>query len=752
LTKFFRILYLLFIFIFLSFINLEANENFAISKIKFKNLTHLSKNTAFDIINLPENYSQSEYITELQIDEAIKKLFKQEYFNNISADYDSKNKTLTFIFDEKLLVSKVTVKGFLDNQEEQRSQLISIKKGSIYDKNLESQTKNNIEQAMSATKGTIDNSVEVTTKKTKNGSIEVSFIAREGENIIVDNLTFNGAENLSKEILEDAVVNRERDGFGWLMGRNDGEMKIYELENDKLKIIDKYREHGYLDVEVTKPTASIDFNRYKANITYSIKEGDQYSVNNIDIKQKNKLFTTKELLEILKLKEKNIFNILYLRKDLKKLKRKFADKGYAFVEVVPKTTQDKKNNTVDITYEIDPKELVTIRDVIISGNTRTMDRIVRREIFLAPQDLYSLTDLEDSKRALGRLGYFESVEIEEKKISPNEMDLIVKVKETMTGTIQVGGGYSSYQGLIFDASVSDRNVFGSGLDMGLGFQYSSISTNYNISITNPRLFDSLFSGTLSLFKNKFEYIGDFTIDQQGFTVGIGRRFGRNIYTNIGYTFNETQYSNVDSELLDSIESYDKKAIFASIKYDNTDDYFVPRKGFELSHRIEYAGLGGKAKFLENSSKLGIYQGLEDYIDYDLILRFKSQLRFLRDDGLIPINESFYMGGPGSVRGYQSFAFPDRDLGDDTKGTQNFINSVEASFPISRKAKLRFTIFMDYGFLGDKTLSDIAHRGGYGGAIEWISPMAPLQFIFARPINEHIGDETSFFEFTLGRRF
>jgi len=723
-------------------------NNYIVSHIDFSGLDSLSKNSAKELLGFDENSVPN----DSEINSAIKRLYSQGYFDDIEVKYYDKNETIQFIFIEKSRISQISITGFLENDEEKQKEFLKIKKGSFVDNAKINSTKNKILDALDFT-GTIDNIVEVHQVKLDNGTTELEFIAREGEQIIIKKLEFDGLKSFSHSELENQITNRAEEGFGWLIGRNDGKMKIKEAEIDSERIREFYMERGFIDVIVSKPIANIDFYRYIVTIKYKINEGEKYKINNINFDFIDEVPENlkKELLKF-KLKKDQNFNIKYLRDDIQNLKNIVADLGYAFVEISPDVKKINKNS-LDIIYKIKKGNRVKIRNVIISGNRLTLDRIVRREIYLAPNDFYNLTDLKDSKNSLGRLGYFDDVQIKEEKISDNEIDLIVSVKEGQSGMVQVGGGYSTYLGLTFDAGISDRNIFGSGIDLGFALQISKISTNYSITLTNQRINDSLYSGSFSVNRNKHEY-DYYTVKDVGFDISIGRKFTRNIKSSIGYSYSDVQYSDISANFDTTYtESYLKSSIFINTTYDTTDDYFTPREGLILADSIEYAGLSGDAKFLKNTLSFNSYFGLNKYIDYDLILRSKSKLRTINDNGFIPINESIYMGGISSIRGYDGNAFPNRDIYEYKyiKAKKSFTQSIEASIPISAEAKMRLTGFVDYGWIGVENF-DMANRGGYGISLDWISPMAPIQFIFSRPFNDKPGDELSKFEFTMGRRF
>ncbi|MBU1642247.1 outer membrane protein assembly factor BamA, partial [bacterium] len=470
--------------------------------------------------------------------------------------------------------------------------------------------------------------------------------------------------------------------------------------------------------------------------------------------------------EELQLQEQEPFNIKTFREDAERIKTKIADLGYAFVQVVPDLRKDKENKTVEVVFRIIPGEKVYIRNVIISGNSRTLDRIIRRELYLGPGERYNLTDLTDSKNALGRTGFFESSTIEEKRIDEKTMDLIVKVKEAPTGNVQLGGGYGSYGGILLSIGVDDRNIFGSGISVGVKLENSQRTKNYSFNISNPRLNDSDFSGNFSLYKSSYQY-NNYTVNTDGITLGAGHRFTRFITGYLGYNYAAVSYTDIDPnyfvlnpQLVQYFESYNKSSVTVSASFDNTDDYYLPRKGWALSQSFEKAGIGADANFFKSRSTVNKYNGLEPYLGFDAIFRFKGRYFAAADTGFLPQAEGFYMGGLGSVRGYQSYSLPyiiDKN-GNAVRisATQTASGNFEMSFPLVPKAKMRFSIFYDLGWIKTDrpelgSVPDM-FRMGYGAGLEWFSPVGPLQLVFANPINPDSKDKISHFEFTIGQRF
>ena len=724
-----------------------------VNEIRFEGMVHMSDAVARQMLQI----KPGDTLSDQAISDATKQFFKQGYFEDIVVTEEEG--VVTFHFTEKPVISRIETRGWKENDDEELDTLLMLKKGSLYDaKRIENAKKRIIENLQQD--GKIDSVVEAEVEHLDNGSVAVTFIVNEGETITIEKLDFTGMTVFEPSDFDDAVANKEHQFMGWFFGRNDGKMQLDQLEYDPLRIRDYYMQFGYLDAKVDRPLVRVDFDNYTSQMSYNVVEGEAYNVGEITIVQSPEVADSALLYEAVKLEKGKTFNIKTFREDIDRIKNKVADLGYAYVDVKPDYKKNRESKSVDVLYRVVPGEKVRIRNVIISGNSRTLDRIIRRELYLGPGDLYNLTDLKDSRNALGRTGYFESNTIEEKRIDERSMDLIVKVKEAPTGNIQVGGGYGSYGGILFNVGISDINIWGSGINVGLNLERSERTENYSVSLSNPRLDDSDFSGNIALAKSAIEY-EDYTVDSQSVRLGIGHRFTRHITGYLGYGYASNSYSDVNtSGLLPTqlvfFEDYVKSGVTGSLTYDSTDDYYLPREGIAASQSIEYAGLGGDAEFVKSRTTFNYYQGLQKMLDFDLIFRYKA--RYFHLFGYkknIPYAERFFMGGLGSVRGYDSYSISPTEitlLGEQrTGGKMTFSNSAELSFPLMPSAKMRLAAFVDWGMIGERSLDEY-QRGSYGAAVEWFSPVGPVQLIFAQPFLNEEGDQTSTFEFTIGQRF
>ncbi|EPS8474521.1 outer membrane protein assembly factor BamA [Campylobacter lari] len=720
-----------------------------IKDIKFEGLSQLSKESAIAISKL----KIGQKIDPASIDTAIKNLFDRNYFKDIVVE--EKNGVLIFKVVEKPSIGKIDIQGIASNDRKQIESLVGLKPGILYDENSAKEAAEKIKLFYQA-KGFYDTVVEIKDEKLSNSSsLKLTFVVNRGENIIIEKVHLSGAKNLSYSDIEPAVANKQREALGWMWGFNDGKLKIFDLANDSSRISDVYLKEGYLDVSVSPAFLNTYTDTYQADLTYFINEGEVYKVKGIKIF--NPIFSDEEneaLANDLKLSVGKIVNIEKLREDIKTIETKTADLGYAFVQVIPDIQKDKENHEAMIIFKVIPNEKVYIRDVIISGNTKTVDRVVRRELYLTEGNLYNRTDLIDSRNALRRTAYFENVDIKEQRVDDTHIDLIVEVKEASTGAISGGIGYGTSDGILLSTSLSDANILGSGMKGSVSIDKGDDTLSGRVSLRNPRVNDSDYSLGGTLYSDRLEW-DSYDERNYGFDISVGKTLGR--YTSIDLTYNLEQsdiYHLSDRLIAQGYKlgkTY-KSSITPSIVFNNTDDYYLPRSGFIASTSLEYAGLGGDQEFISSTTKFNYYQGLEEFIGWDLIYRYKASFYKVWDQGYLPINEKLYLGGIGTIRGFDRRSVsPKNEWGDETGGTVAFANSVELSFPIFDRIKLRGSVFFDYGAIGESSLSQI-QRWSTGVGFEWLTPLGALNLVFAKPFNTNSKDDLSKFEFMLGARF
>lgn len=762
----------------IAFIALFALESRAqtISEIKYSGLVRMSPLIANEVAKI----KVGDKLNAKAVNDAILAFYKQDYFDDISAEFE--RGVLTFHFKEKPSINNIEIKGFgSESETEDMKKALGIKRGDTYDIYKEKLAKAEIINALE-TKGLYGSVVEVSATRIED-SMNLLFDVNKGEKIIIRKSYYQGA-TLDKDDLEGFSANRERHSWlGWLPWFPSGEVRLKELEYDNLRIQDVYMQRGYLDASVSPGLLNADFTNFNASLLYKVVEGERYKVSDIIIAKAddiNGVFDIEELESLLKLEKDEYFNIQTMRNDIEILKSHIMDKGYAYAVISPDLDKDTEHKQVIVKYNITLGKEVHINDITITGNTVSSDRIVRREMIIAPGDTYSITAIRKSENALRRSGFFDKVNISEIRLDESSMNLLVEVAEGRTGEVMAGIGYGSYDKFMINGSLRERNLFGTGIGVSFQINWSKYNQLYNIGLSNPRIFDSEYSASINVFHSYYKsyyssgWYSDETTDYventTGFNVSVGRNLTDELSANLTYGFSKSTMSGFSGDISYSYY-YPTKGIWKSyltpgLYFDNTDDYYFPKNGAIISASSDFVGLGGNARYVKLYGKIGLYYHLKNLINFDLILRYKAQIgaifAYKKGEELmtrqqtngIPITDTFYLGGIGTVRGYNSSRVSPKDSFERLIGGRfMFANSVELSFGLVEAINMRLAGFFDYGMIGQHRFDEIQVMSA-GLAIEWISPIGPLVFVVPFAINppDKFKDEVSKFEFTMGTRF
>jgi len=597
-------------------------------------------------------------------------------------------------------IDSISINGF---DEGKIKPIIGIKVGDQYKSSKVTRAEKIIAQALGSAGY---KNAKVTSRVSDKGKVVgVTFDIQKGEKVTITKISFSGNKNVSAADLSANLTNKEAQFMGWFPGRNSGSANIPQLKYDRMRVQDEYFKRGYIDVRVSEPKMKIDPSTSKATVSYQVKEGKQYKVSKVSLKAgKIKDVDVSTLREGLALKNGAVFDVSKLRKDIKNITETLGNAGYAYAKVVPGFRKNARKHTMAVVYRVQPGKQIVIGDVIIKGNTKTKDHVVRRYIDLASGDMYNYSAYKRSQRALAKTGYFEKTTIKPKKRAGNKVDLEVDVQETKTGALTFGGGYSSADGWLVNGSVSERNFLGTGIETNFAIDYSEVTQSYSLSFKEPRIFDSEYSIAAGIFKKESDYSESDSYanlayqkkDEIGGYISIGRQFTSDLYASIGYSYKDVDYDDVNTSYPGYVPgdymSYIKSSLIGSIVYDTTDDYYTPREGVYAKLNLEYAGVGsasaGKdfAEFMKYDLKFATYYGLRDSIDYDLILRYKFRASYIDADAFtsryVPIAERLYLGGARrGIRGYDSASISPMTDGFLTGGDRSYVHSAEASVPI-----------------------------------------------------------------------
>jgi len=693
----------------------------------------------------------------------IKSIYNLGYFDNVEVDVKntSKGKIVTFIVHERPIIAKIIIKGNKELSTDKIKDVITIKKFDVLNQDIIKQNIDKI-KTLYQNHGFINTTVNYKVTHIGAEKVDLIFLIHEGEQVHIKSIKFIGNHEFSDDQLLDLMETDVWHPWWYLTWRhikeifsgNNGILNQDTLNRDLGKILSFYHNHGYIDAKVGSPDI-----KYKGKwiyITIPISEGYKYRIGSIKIKQT--LFKPQKLLSIIQLKPGDIYNQKILQQDIMKLTDKFADKGYAYVQIIPVIKKDIKDRLVNITFVVNKGPKVYFERIEITGNTITRDKVIRRELRVKELGPFSASGLRKSNILLNRLGYFKQVTITPKRGSaPNKMKLDVHVKEQPTGTFSIGAGYSSLDKFLFMAEIKKRNFLGKGETLSLQCNLSSKSRQYNFSFTEPYFRDTKLTVGIDAYNWMNEYY-DYTKKDTGGALRFGYAFTDNFSSSVTFRINNTTLSNLPENpsiiLLDSLSIKSTRSVTLGFNYDSRDSYYYPTHGWDNSLTLEYAGFGGDSAFVKSIGILSYFHPIWK----ELIGHIKLGMGYVTQasGGRLPIYEKFFLGGLDTVRGYKYGHISPKDpvTGDRIGGERMAYMQNEAIFPLIKSMGLSGVLFYDLGNVWrQKQGYDFSHlKTSLGFGIRWISPIGPLRIEWGYKLNPEPGESRSNWEFRIGGIF
>ena len=528
----------------------------------------------------------------------LKNVFGMGYFDNveIEATDTEAGKNVVFRVTEKPLIGSVVITGAEEIKEQDVRDAAGITANAILNPAKVNDAVAKVHELYKS-KGYYNTTVNAKIGQTEEGNTEVRFEIQEGKKITIEQIGFQGNKSFSADELEDVI---QTGTYAWWISwlTDAGVLKMDVLKQDAERVATFYHNQGYMDARVGEPI--IEQKDDALFVTFPVEEGARYRVGTVDV-QGDLIKPREELIASLKIREEEFLNRQVLREDLTRLTDLYAEQGYAFAEVNPKVRKSDAGKRVDISLQVEQGSLVHFNRVEITGNNRTRDNVIRRDLKVQEGGRFDSKAIRTSTQKLNRLGYFEEVTITPKPtLNEDQMDVVVDVKEKATGQFSVGAGYSSSENLLFMGEISENNLFGTGNRLSLRAYTSSESTRYNLNFTNPRLFDSQVSGSIDLYDWEREF-DDYTRDTTGSTLRLGHPLIEEWRIYYGYTISDTELTdigpNASTVILQSKDINLTSATDVALVRDTRDKIFSPTSGSRNSLSVEYAGgpLGGDAE-------------------------------------------------------------------------------------------------------------------------------------------------------------
>ncbi|MGB7573704.1 MAG: outer membrane protein assembly factor BamA [Thermodesulfobacteriota bacterium] len=691
-----------------------------------------------------------------KIREDLRSIFDLGSFTDVQVDIKStpRGKEVIFIVVEKPSIKEILIKGNDKVKLDDIKEKMTLTPRSIL--NLD-KVKENSEQIRKLyfSKGYYGVKVEYKVDYLETNEAIVTFMVSEGPKGHIQKIVFKGNKKIKASELKKVMTTKQRNILSIIT--KTGTLDEDVLKNDLQLLTAYYFDHGFLEAKLSEPKIDLS-NPKKIRIEIGIVEGPQYHLGNIDFK--GDLLTTKEaLFKVLKMKRGDTYSNTAIRREVNALMAKFADQGYAYVEVNPETSVDNKNLLVHLIFEIEKKKSVYYEKIQVVGNTKTRDKVIRRELRVAEGELYNATDMNYSRDRLKRTGYFKEVDFTTGRGSTEEkINLDIKVEESPTGAISFGVGYSTIESVVGSASISDRNLFGLGYSGMLKFSLGLETQSARLSLTDPYFLGYPYSAGFDLYHERVEIFTTYSYKITGGDIRFGKELTDNIRIDAMYKLENVDVYNVASDASFFIADQQGKRTTSAISLipsiDTRDDFFNPRRGGKHSLLIQDAGgfLGGDNYFVKVLGQSSWFFPLP----LRTTLNIRGQAGIITPYGgkVLPLYEKFFVGGINTVRGFEYGKAGPVDLptGDPLGSKKMVVFSVEWIFPLSREIGLQGALFFDVGKGFDK-FSDITPlRFGAGPGIRWYSPFGPIHIDLGFNLNRKRGEKGQVVDFTGGSVF
>jgi outer membrane protein insertion porin family len=708
-------------------------------------------------------------VTKEIISDDIKTLYNTGFFDQVSAsilrpESQPSRTILKFTLVEKPVVRKILIKGNKEIKEDDLSDVLKLGSSRFLDKTkIEVLTKNATMYYQS--KGYFDATFEYAVLPVSDDQVDLTFTVNEGQRYFIKEISIHGLKELDEDDILSLLQTKEHKWWSsWLFST--GRLNQEVLENDKTIIRQYLLDNGFIDGQVGD--AIVDKKDGRIKIAFEVTEGAMYKIGKISASGDLIDGDATKTVKGIKSEPGDTFNATQLREDTFKVSDKFTDIGYAYANVVPNTSVNKTNKTVDLDFSVNKGAVVNVNRINIRGNQKTYDNVIRRTLKISEQERYSRTKIKRSQQLLERLGYFEEVNIStEQTENPNIVDLNVNVREGSTGTFTAGAGYSSSDGALFSMRVSENNISGTGRSVNLTGEIGSENENIVLGFLDPRVNDSNFSWGAQLLRTDREF-PDFDRRFAGGNTTVGYpleevfgEWAQDISASLKYEYLDINIDNVDTAsaaplVIDSQGKSSSSSLTPALIRNTINNPLNPTKGSKQILSLEYAGIGGNEEYyLFEGKNQWYYPLVKTEESGDITFSLRTTLGYgdsLNSGEPLPLFRRYFPGGINSVRGFKNRSLGPKDEdGNEYGGAKELINNSEVIFPLLNSAGIKGVLFYDVGeaFDDNESIQFADLRQAWGFGVRWFSPLGPIRIEFGFPLDRKDGEDGSVPMFSFG---
>ncbi|MFZ5443649.1 MAG: outer membrane protein assembly factor BamA [Myxococcota bacterium] len=735
----------------------------------------------------------------------LRALWALKYFNDLQLLVQRTPKGIAYVVrvTEKPAIRSVQLSGNDELSKDDFKDVIDIKAFTILDVAAVKRNEKKILEKY-VEKGFFLAEVEAQLKPVGDEGTEVDlvFAIKEHAKVMVKEIVFLGVEKVNPDELKGVMATQEGGYLSFLTSQGTYREELFQRDLQVIQMA--YFDRGFINVRVDKPVVTLSPDKRYISITIRVEEGDSYTVGKLDFS--GDLLVTKDALHrLMTSKEKTTFNRSLLAKDIQAITDVYYDSGYAYANITPVTAVNAEAKTIDLTFDVQKGPKVYIERIDITGNTKTRDKVIRRQLRVYEGELFSGTGMRRSKEKVTALGFFETVEVTHKPGSDGEHVVVqVEIKEKSTGTFQVGLGFSNVESFIFTAQVAQQNFLGWGQSVSASAQLSGLRSFFQLSYFDPYFLDTNFIFSIDAYRTQLDYFG-FVRDAFGGTASLGYyvipdEMSLNLgytYENVNVTASSTSSTAATAQLADQYRSGSTSAVRLSWTWDKRNNRLFPSQGW-----LSFASVETAPSFLNtaeparqyNFNRFTAYQRVYFPLPLGSVFKMNLQVGYLQEHfpraelgpngeptgrGPLPISEQYFLGGINTIRGYPlRQVAPSQLIGTSVSpdatvtplrvgGNKQLIFNAELEIPLLEKVGIRGVLFFDCGNTFDRNSNffDVSNDAtlapmnlplgllySVGFGVRWFSPIGPLRFEWGIPLTRRPGDQPIQFEFTIGNSF
>jgi outer membrane protein insertion porin family len=717
------------------------------------------------------------------LDGDIRSVYAMGFFDQVDADVTpvgADQVAIVFRVKERPLVRAVKIEGTDKVKREEVEGALKIRPHTILDPE---KARQGIAAArkLYVEKGYLDADVRYRTELVGENEVDVLYTVEEQKPVKVVEIAFEGNEAFSDRKLRSVMQTRETWLFGFITGA--GVLNRDVLRTDVERLTAWYYDHGYITVRIDEPR--VERRDDGLHVTVKVDEGEQFRVGEISVAGSELPADQSKLRAGLDTTPGDVFRASALREDAQKLTERLSEDGYAFANVEPQTAIHEDTKTVDVNFQVDRGRQVIVDRIEVEGNTKTRDKVVRREMRLQEQELFSAQKLRKSREALQRLGFFQEVNITTRRTTTEDrMNVVVAVKEAQTGSFSAGAGFSSADQLLFNVRIQENNLFGRGQRLVLNGDIGNLRRNIILSFTEPYLRDTPLTLGLDAFSWKLDY-EDFARSGTGGSTsltypvtawGFQRLWGlplEDVRAGGEYRIEQAEIGDLGLDAPRSIRAEEGTSLISSVtprlSRNTLNHAFDPTAGSLQDLSFEVAGLGGTQFLKAEARERWYYTFLRSKALGDFTYSFGGMVGYgFGDAGLggedLPLFERYFPGGISTIRGFKSRTLGPREetknifgqviSSDPIGGSQQLIVNNEIIFPLVQGIGLKGVVFVDAGnaYSAEDGFTLDETRVAAGAGVRWLSPVGPLRIELGKALNAKPDDEESLILFSFGGPF